>query len=63
MLDNNGGYRPEFHVRDSGDMVFKRSLRPDERTGLKHFADPVRDRADITTYMNWKSSYGKIKDS
>ena len=50
-------------MRDSGDLVFKRSLRPDERTGLKHFADPIRDRADITTYMNWKSSYGKIRDS
>ena len=26
---------------------------------LKHFKDPVSDRADMTTYMNWPTSHGK----
>ena len=61
VLNNNGGYRPEYNIRDSGDMLFKHSLRSNKKSDLKHFKDPISDRADITTYMNWPSTIGKVK--
>jgi len=59
VLKNNGGLRYEYDIRQSGDRVFKDSLRNDKKSPVKHFKDPVFDRADITTYMNWKSINGK----
>ena len=53
VLQNNGGLRPEFKVQHLGDRIFKSSLRNNQRSPLKHFADPGKDRADITSYMNW----------
>ncbi len=50
----------EYDVRQSGDRVFKDSLRSNQRSPLRHFKDPLNDRADMTNYMNWKSSNGRL---
>ena len=58
VLKDNGGLRFEFNVRDSGDRIFKHSLRSHLRSPIKHYKD-MSDRGDITTYMNWKSQTGR----
>lgn len=58
ILKNNGGLRWEHNVRESGDRIFRSSLRSDQQSPLKHFADPIADKADITNYRNWKSGIG-----
>mmetsp|Transcript_34706 Transcript_34706/g.53233 ORF Transcript_34706/g.53233 Transcript_34706/m.53233 type:complete len:248 (-) Transcript_34706:765-1508(-) len=60
VLKNNGGLRFEYDVRNSGDRIFKKSLRSDQKSPVKHFRDPIADRADITTYLNWKSTNGRV---
>lgn len=59
VLKNNGGLRPEYNIRASGDRIFRDSLRSDQQSPIKHFKDPISDRADITSYMNWPSTQGK----
>jgi hypothetical protein len=59
VLKNNGGLRPEYSVRNSGDNIFKDSLRRDSKSPVKYFMDPSQ-KADITTYLNWKSKQGVV---
>ena len=40
VLKNNGGLRWEYNVRNSGDNIFKDSLRSDRKSPLKYFQDP-----------------------
>lgn len=58
VLMDSGGLRPEYdrYHKNSG-SYFTKSLRSFERSPLKSFTD-VRDKADITTYLNWKSREG-----
>lgn len=58
VLKNNGGLRWEYSVRTSGDNIFKDSLRSDQKSPVKYFQDPLTHKADITTYLNWKSLKG-----
>lgn len=48
----------EYNVRNSGDNIFKQSLRNEIKSPVKYFNDPSSDKADITTYLNWKSTNG-----
>lgn len=59
VLKHNGGYRPEYNVKDSGDRLFKNTLRNNTKSPLKHFQDPVKDRADFSNYQNWQSMRGR----
>jgi hypothetical protein len=59
VLNNNGGLRPEFSVKNSGDRLFKNTLRNNTKSPHRHFTDPVKDRADFSNYQNWQSMRGK----
>lgn len=59
VLKDNGGLRATYNNRLNGDNVFRDSLRSDRKSPLRHFQDPVHDKGDITTYLNWKSAQGK----
>lgn len=50
VLQHNGGLRPEYNVKASGDRIFKSSLRNNTKSPLRHFTDPVKDRADFSNY-------------
>jgi|APSaa5957512535_1039671.scaffolds.fasta_scaffold34577_2 hypothetical protein len=49
----------EYDCKLNGDHIFKDSLRSARKSPIKHFADPNQDKADITTYLNWKSNNGR----
>ena len=54
VLMDNGGYRPEYaKYNKSPQKIFADSLRSDQKSPLKYFKDAVRDKADITSYLNW----------
>ena len=55
VLQNNGGSRIEHKNRQNGDPLFYDSLRSNQKSPLKSYFDPVEDRAEITTYLNWPS--------
>jgi hypothetical protein len=51
---DNGGLRREYDkYNKSNHQIFAGSLRRQERSPLRYFKDPIADRADITSYMNW----------
>lgn len=50
VLKHNGGYRPEYNIKLSGDRIFKDSLRNNSKSPVKYFKDPVSEQADFTTY-------------
>jgi len=58
---DNGGYRPEYDkYHKSNQKIFENSLRSSKQSPLRYFKDSIYDRADITNYLNWKSTYAKI---
>ncbi len=60
---DNGGLRREYDkYNKSNHQIFAGSLRRQERSPLRYFKDPITDRADITCYMNWQSTQGRIKN-
>ena len=51
VLKNNGGLRPEFNPKISGDRIFKRSLRSDARSPPRPVqSNPLTGRANFDTY-------------
>jgi len=53
---DNGGLRPEYDkYNKSPQKIFTSSLRSNEKSPLKYFKDHFKDRADITSYLNWQS--------
>lgn len=63
VLEHNGGSRPEYNKNfKSPDVIFGSSLRSGRKSPLKYFKNH-HDIADITTYLNWKSQSGFIKNS
>ena len=53
VLSNNGGYRPEFNIKVSGDRFFKSSLRTYTRSPNRSIASPVQELANFDTYQKW----------
>lgn len=54
VLQNNGGLRPDYdRLNKSPGKLFTESLRNGPKSPLKYFKDGMKDRADITTYLNW----------
>ena len=59
ILMDNGGSRPEYErYNPSPNKIFYGSLRNDLKSPLRYFKDSYRDKADITTYLNWSSKQG-----
>jgi len=59
VLRDNGGLRPEYdRYNKSNQVIFINSLRSEPKSKIKYFRD-LTDRADITTYRNWKSRQAK----
>lgn len=53
---DNGGSRPEYErYNKSPNKIFYGSLRNERKSPLRYFKDSYRDKADITTYLNWNS--------
>lgn len=62
VLMDNGGMRPEYDKHHpNNDKIFTRSLRCSPKSQVKYFRDH-NDKADITTYLNWKSKRGQHED-
>lgn len=59
VLQNNGGYRPEFNIRVSGDRLFYQSLRDHTKSPVRSPNSPVSELANFDTYQNWPSVVGK----
>jgi hypothetical protein len=56
---DNGGQRPEYDKHNpSPEKAFYGSLRAGVKSPIKYFKDQFRDKADITTYLNWGSAQG-----
>lgn len=54
VLQDGGGLRPEYDRHNkSPQKIFAASLRATEKSPLAHFKDAYKDRADITSYLNW----------
>ena len=53
VLNNNGGYRPEFDIKVSGDRFFKSSLRTYTRSPNRSITSPVSDLANFDSYQKW----------
>lgn len=61
VLQDNGGLRPDYdRLNKSPDKIFKGSLRTGQKSPLKYFKDGLKDRADITNYINWQTKRNKI---
>ena len=60
VLKNNGGLRMEYNVRNSGDRIFKDSLRSDTKSNF--YSNQKDITADFHQYQNWNSLSGR-KDS
>lgn len=61
VLMDNGGSRPEYDkYNKSSEAVFISSLRSGKKSPLKYFRDGLKDKADITTYLNWQSARGRL---
>jgi hypothetical protein len=57
---DNGGLRPEYHRHNpSVEKIFHNSLRNSVKSKVRYFQDEYRDKADMTTYMNWGSAQAK----
>lgn len=57
VLMDNGGLRPEYEkYNKTSEKIFFGSLRTGVKSPLRYFKDQYRDKADITTYMNWGSA-------
>ena len=50
---DNGGLRPEYEKYKTKHSAFYDSLRKQEKSPIKYLKDPLKDKADITTYLNW----------
>lgn len=59
VLQNNGGYRPEFNIKVSGDRLFMSSLRAYTKSPVRSINSPVSELANFDTYQNWQSVVGK----
>lgn len=59
MLNNNGGYRPEFDIKVSGDRFFKSSLRTYSKSPNRSITSPVSELANFDSYQRWQSNLGK----
>ena len=60
VLMDNGGLRREYNrYNKSPEAIFRDSLRNFNKSPVKYLKDPIKDKADITTYMNWASLQGK----
>ena len=63
VLADNGGLRPDYNKHSPGvEKIFKSSLRNEVKSPIKSFKSGLRDRADITTYLNWQSEKGKVQN-
>lgn len=61
VLQNNGGLRPDYdRLNKSPGKIFTESLRNGQKSPIKYFKDGMKDRADITTYLNWQTQKNKI---
>lgn len=55
VVMDNGGLRPEYDKYNKpNEAIFISSLRNQPKEKTKYFRE-LSDRADITTYRNWKS--------
>ena len=55
VLKDNGGLRPEYNVRNSGDRIFKSSLRNMQKSPIRSFKnEPMAGKVDFHTYQNWQ---------
>ena len=62
-MRDNGGLRPEYDRNNpSPNRIIQGSLRNERKSPLRYFKDPSypTHKADITTYLNWGSTQGKI---
>lgn len=59
---DNGGLRPEYdkHVTKYK-STFYDTLRKNEKSPIKYIRDPLKDRADITSYLNWPSMRARLQ--
>ena len=56
VLMDNGGLRPEYDKYNKHvEALFKSSLRNNQKSPINEFKDPIKEAADITTYLNWPS--------
>jgi hypothetical protein len=61
VLQDNGGLRPEYDKHfQSPHKIFHDSLRNERKSPLRYFKDSYSYKADITSYINWGSTQGKI---
>lgn len=55
VLKNNGGLRMEYTSKQSGDRIFRSSLRDgSDKSNVQYFRN--RNSSDITNYLNWQSN-------
>jgi hypothetical protein len=59
---DNGGLRPEYDRYHKNQLsTFYDSLRKTEKSPVKYLKDPLKDRADITSYLNWPSMRARLQ--
>lgn len=58
---DNGGLRPEYEKHHAKPSQFYDSLRKHEKSPIKYLKDPLRDGADMTTYLNWPSMKARLQ--
>lgn len=59
---DNGGLRPEYdRYHKNKHSAFYDSLRKNEKSPIKYLKDPLKDRADITSYLNWPSVRARLQ--
>ena len=59
---DNGGLRPEYDRYNKNQLAtFYSGLRKNEKSPVKYLKDPLKDRADITSYLNWPSMRARLE--
>ena len=59
VLQNNGGYRPEYNIKMSGDRLFRTTLRSDTKSPTRTIQNTLNERANFDNYQNWHSLSSK----
>ena len=59
VIQNNGGYRPDYNIRLSGERLFLSSLRDNIKSPIRSMNNPEEDIAAFETYQNWHSVSSK----
>jgi hypothetical protein len=53
---DNGGLRPEYDkYNKNAEALFRSTLRSSQKSPVNSIRDPLKEQADITTYLNWPS--------